>query len=222
MRRPLLYALLFLVPATFLATASGDIANSHHNFGKRVSGNQQQLCNPCHTPHNASTTELAAPLWNHQTTTASFTPYVSPTMNASVGQPGGVTKLCLSCHDGTVAIDSFGGLVGSQTIDYRAKTGVDLTKHHPVSFVYDSALASADGELWDPLTAPSGLGGTIAQDMLRDGRLECSACHDVQVSRSAGASCTACHPAHGSGYSNTLSLWKSNSQSALCLTCHKK
>ena len=202
----MLRAILLLVPATLLASATGDAADMRHDFGARSSGNRQQLCSPCHMPQQARTAGLVAPMWGHETTSASFTTYESPAPNASADRPGGVTKLCLSCHDGTIAIDSFAGLVEPRTIGRRGNAGVDLTRHHPVSFVYDSALAVADGELWDPQTTPSGLGGTIAQDMLRDGRLECSACHF----------------AHGGGRGETLALLKSNSKSALCLTCHKK
>lgn len=219
--RPMRWVLL-LASMAIAATALGDIAGSHHNFGKRVGGNSQQICNPCHTPHNASLTERAAPLWNHAVTTSTFTPYTSPTMDAPSGQPGGVTKLCLSCHDGTVAIDSFDGRNGTQMIVRQANLGTNLQMHHPISIRYDSALAAQDGGLWDPSTTASGLGGTIQSDLLRGDRLECVSCHDVHVSRSTGA-CSDCHGTHGGSlYKETKSLWKSNALSAFCLTCHKK
>src|SRR5512139_3263798 len=91
--------------------APGHMEYTHHGFGGP--GPEYQICQPCHTPHNADSTAQGAPLWNHEVTTASFQPYASPTLDASVGQPSGVTKLCLSCHDGTVAIDSFAGQTGS-------------------------------------------------------------------------------------------------------------
>src|SRR6185437_16726788 len=37
-----------------------------------------QICQPCHTPHNAKIlTDYVAPLWNHDLTTASYTMYTN-------------------------------------------------------------------------------------------------------------------------------------------------
>jgi len=53
-------------------------------------------------PHNANP---AVPLWNQTLSTgATYQPYASTTMKATVGLPTGSSKLCLACHDGTVAI----------------------------------------------------------------------------------------------------------------------
>ena len=216
-----LAVVLAVIPvfAILAANAVGDISQSHHDFSG-AGWSQGEICRPCHTPHHADTTVLDSPLWNHEHTNATFTPYSSSTLDALPGQPSGVTKLCLSCHDGTVAIDSFGGNTGSRMILPNYQVGPDLTSHHPMSFVYDTGLAAADGELHDPTSAPSGLGGTIDQDLLSNGRLECTSCHDVHISRNTSG-CTGCHFVHGMT-TKTLSLWKDNTGSALCLTCHKK
>ena len=208
--------------ATWTAVASAGIAGSHHDFS-RATWARQELCVVCHTPHHANMTVPQSPLWNHEVTSALFTTYASQTMDASPGQPGGPTKLCLSCHDGTVARDSYGGQSGTRMISSSALVGTNLSKHHPVSIVYDSALAVADGNLRDPATTDSGLGGTIEQKMLRGGRLECVSCHDVHVGRNTRG-CVGCHSMHGGGNYRleTLSLRKSNSASTLCLTCHIK
>lgn len=183
---------------------AGTIVGSAHDFSAQGwSGGE--TCVTCHTPHNASTSVSAAPLWNHAVTTATFTVYSSGTLNATVGQPDGTSKLCLSCHDGTVAIDSFGGATGSTMVSGGALVGTSLANDHPVSFTYDAALATSDGGLKDPATATSGLGSTIDTDMLSAGKMQCSSCHDVH---------------NGSGLANLLV--KSNAGSALCLTCHSK
>jgi len=80
-------------------------------------------------------------------------------MDSTPGQPDGVSKLCLSCHDGTVALDSYGGVNGSTIITGSALLGTDLSTSHPISMKYDAALASTDGKLWDPTSKDSGLGG---------------------------------------------------------------
>ena len=100
-----------LVAGASLASA-GTIVGSAHDFsGQGWSGGQ--ICVPCHTPHKANITVADAPLWNHALTAATFTLYSSPTLNATLTQPGGGSKLCFSCHDGTVAINSFGGTTDS-------------------------------------------------------------------------------------------------------------
>ncbi len=189
--------------------AFAQITGSAHDLsGGALSGGE--ICNVCHTPHNADATVTDAPLWDHEVTaTVAFTVYSSTTLDATVGQPSGVSKLCLSCHDGTVAVDAFGGAGGTTLIGAigtgSGDFGIDLSNDHPISFTYNTALATADGELFDPSTAASGITGTIDEDMLFSGNMECASCHDV-------------HNAAG----NTNLLLIDNAGSDLCLTCHDK
>lgn len=194
----------FLVACILLTgrVAWTDLQGSAHDFSSTAwSGGQ--ICVTCHTPHNSQT--AVVPLWSHGATTSSFSLYRSPTFRGSVTQPSGASKACLSCHDGTVALDTFGGRTGTTFIAGRTLLGVDLSNDHPVSFVYDSALAASADGLRDPTTSPSGLGGTIRDDLLFDGKMECASCHDVH-----------------NGRSQASLLVKGNSGSALCLTCHAK
>ena len=172
--------LLALMLAGGWGTLSGraELAGSVHDFSSE-SWSAGELCIVCHTPHNADLTEADSPLWNHELTTASFTGYSSSTLEATPGQPSGSTKLCLSCHDGTVALDSFGGSTGSTMIPGNASLGTDLSDDHPVSIVYDDTLAAQDGGLHPPSSTGSGLGRSIDPDLLKDHQLECSSCHDV-------------------------------------------
>ena len=121
-------------------------------------------------------------------------------------QPSGSSKLCLSCHDGTVALDNFGGTTTGTSFISTGLVGTNLSDDHPISFTYDAALATADGGLYNPTTALSGLGGTITVDLLRGGEMECSSCHDV----------------HNSYPANPSLLVITNAGSLLCLTCHDK
>ena len=195
----------------FATVANAEIAGSEHDFSGQGFA-QGQICLPCHAPHNASAQATAnVPLWNHAVSIQTYQLYTSDTIDAgspsgSLAQPSGVSKLCLSCHDGTIAIDAFGGNPGSQTITGNANIGTDLSNDHPISFVYDTSLALADGSLNDPSTALAGLAGsngTIEDDMLFGNRLECASCHDVH-----------------NKFGNESLLLKSNAGSALCLTCH--
>jgi predicted CXXCH cytochrome family protein len=195
--------------ASFAATSSAQsISGSAHDFSAAGWNGTGEICVVCHTPHAADTSVTDAPLWNHETTTAVYTLYTSATLDAAPGQPDGVSKLCLSCHDGTIAVDNFGGVTtGTQTIDLinpAVDVTTDLSDDHPVSFTYDAALATPPEQLFDPTTAPSGLGGTIDADLLFGAKVECASCHDV----------------HDAGFPSLLVM--DNTASALCLTCHDK
>lgn len=182
------------------------ITGSAHDFSGDSWNTTGQICLVCHTPHNSDVSVNNAPLWNHEITAATFTTYSSATMEASSGQPDASSKLCLSCHDGTVAVDNFGGETGgTHTIGGQANIGTDLNDDHPISITYDQNLATADGGLFDPTTTNSGLGGTIDEDLLIDAQVQCASCHDVH---------------NGSGVAKLLRI--SNAASVLCLTCHNK
>jgi len=182
----------------FATQAGAGILGTKHDFSAAGYGSTQ-LCIFCHAPHNAQTIP-EAPLWNHQSTTATYTLYSGPgTMNATVGQPGAVSKLCLSCHDGTVAIGNFGTVTtDTHRITGKSLLGTDLSNDHPIGFTYDNALAAADGYLVVPsIVVTAGL-------PLFNNKMECSTCHGVHDN------------------TNAPFLRKTNTASALCLTCHIK
>ena len=218
MRSKILAVFFFLIIAPFISKQSSDIypgiKDSHHDF-QGASYTNNEICILCHTPHNAISN--VTPLWNHELSIATYNLYSSSSLDAAIGQPTAQSKLCLSCHDGTVAIDNIGGSTGgTRFIRDFGYIGTDLRTHHPISFPYNSALAAADGQLADPSTEPSGLGGTIDEDLLRNGQMQCTSCHDIHLSRN-DQGCSGCHFNKPS-----LSIWKDNTNSALCLTCHKK
>lgn len=118
---------------------------------------------------------------------AVFPTYTSGTMDASPGQPSQTSRLCLSCHDGSVAVDPAG--VGGTT-----GFGPGLKDDHPIGFLYDRELVRRDGNLRDP--------SEIAPLRLFEGRLECLTCHDVhddrypamlRMSNSGSSLCLGCH-----------------------------
>ena len=192
-----------------MSAMAQNITGSAHDFSGDAWNSSGEICIVCHTPHNADITVSDAALWNHDIdNTTTYTLYSTTTLTATdLAQPSGVSKLCLSCHDGTVALDNFGGTTtGTNYVTGAFNVDTDLSDDHPVSFTYDSALASADGGLNDPSVDTTSLGGTIAADLLVGGtELECSSCHDV-------------HNAYG----NSSLLVIANTTSALCLTCHDK
>jgi predicted CXXCH cytochrome family protein len=160
-----------------------------------------EICVFCHTPHNASP---AVPLWNQTSSGATYTPYNSSTMVAAVGVPTGSSKLCLSCHDGTVALGKTlsRGQIAMQGVDAQGRMtgasviGTALGDDHPVSFV--------------PITGPQIVTPVVGSAVKLDqnGKVQCRSCHDP----------------HRMDIDNTTMkfLVQNNSSSALCLVCHQK
>ena len=187
---------------------AGSIAGTPHDLSGKGWGTTE-TCKFCHTPHAAQAV-AGAPLWNHQTTVASYTLYSSDTFKgaSTATQPGPTSKLCLSCHDGTVAIDSFatGGQINAGThmmpTTNRVGHASSLGSDHPISFNYDAALVALDPGLATPASASYvDAGRTIP---LYGSKLECASCHSV----------------HDNTYSKFLRV--SNAGSAMCLKCHLK
>jgi len=192
---------------------AGTIIGSPHDFRKLPWKRSGEICLSCHVPHKTKT--VPDPLWNHELSTQTYIVY-GKTHALTPGelvknQPDGISKKCLSCHDGIIAPDTYGGNTGG--IAYRFDKdymGTVPNNNHPISFVYDTALATKDGDLYDPSTKPSGLTGstaTITADMLFSSRMECSSCHDVHNTKAVPG---------------TKLLVKDSAGSALCLTCHNK
>ncbi|MDP1901514.1 MAG: cytochrome c3 family protein [Rubrivivax sp.] len=177
--------------------SAASITGSPHDFSGAGWGSNQ-VCIFCHAPHNANG---GTPLWNHAATVATFTLYSSQTLTTlTMAQPGGVSKLCLSCHDGTVAMDSYATRTGTEKMLGDGMLGTNLSNDHPIGFTYNAALAAADGGLVTPASASL----VVANVPLYDAKLECSSCHNVHDNALGGF------------------LRKSNAASALCLSCHTK
>ena len=116
---------------------------------------------------------IGMPLWSGLETVQSFTMYQSNSLDAEMeDQPDNSSRLCLGCHDGS---DTH--LTGGS-----ADLGTDLSRSHPISFVYDSDLANVDSGLKDP-SEQSTLGGTITEDLLDpEQKMQCISCHEVHSS----------------------------------------
>lgn len=201
----------------FVGTASADIAGSAHDlqsalFGTAADG---EVCVVCHAPHDNSNANGDL-LWNHTATSTTFLPYDSPSLDGASTGPGATSVLCLGCHDGTVAVDSYGGATGSLNIDGAggnfgdvAAFGADMGNDHPIGIAYSPGTgAGQDAEL-NPVTdvVTFGVGTGTIDTMLFTSVVECASCHDVHNTASAG---------------NNSLLVISNDGSGLCTTCHNK
>lgn len=194
---------------------AGTITGSAHDFSQSAWAGGR-ICVACHAPHKSDTSIADAPLWNHNMSSATYTLYSSATLKATISQPGGNSKLCLSCHDGTVAVDSFGGTTGTTMISGNSNLTTDLKKSHPIGFTYDTALATSNGSLHDPATKSVTIGsgtqtktGTVKSVLLYANKMECGSCHDVHNTFTVGGA--------GSGLVKV-----DQAGSKICLNCHNK
>lgn len=162
-------------------------------------------CFFCHAPHNVLAEQT--PLWNHQLSTQVYTQYSSTTYSQTGLQPqiGNPTKLCLSCHDGSVALGQTvtSGLISmSSGLSASSNLGTDMRSSHPFS----TATPFVDnGELKVSLFSSPPLTGAPEVKLIQ-GRVECTSCHDPHTPNldpvvqkflvrdsSNGQLCLACH-----------------------------
>jgi predicted CXXCH cytochrome family protein len=162
---------------------------------------EEQVCIFCHAPHRATGQR---PLWNRYMPPTHYRIYESSSTDARIDQPSGPSKMCLSCHDGALAI----GLVASQPpnepIVMSRRTippgpsnlQHDLSDDHPIGFRYDRALAARDTQIKNP-------------DLLTP---------QLPLGKHGEVHCTTCHDAHNNQLGNFLRM--SDVRSAICLSCH--
>lgn len=200
---------LVLIFASWLAgpvsAGTADVIHSSHNLSASgpgtVQSSETQVCIFCHAPHNVF--PEVQPLWNRFLPVQSYNPYSSSTMKAAAAMPSQTSKLCLSCHDGTVALGQTitSGLITTTGALSPAKNlTTDLSDDHPVSFTLTN-----NGELSPNLfLSPPVTGDPTVK--LRNGNVECVTCHDPHTPN--------LDPIAG------MFLVRPNSNSAICLACH--
>ncbi|ACM20098.1 cytochrome c, 4 heme-binding sites [Geotalea daltonii FRC-32] len=236
-------------------TEGTGVATSPHNMnlylpiasGGTTSGDpNQQVCKFCHTPHSARSTGETGynPLWNRNPVTQNFLPYNGLLKEDYMADPtyldkalslqavidpadmmDGPSRLCMSCHDGTTAIDSYAGKIGSFTPTapevvlaplgdgHSGESGGNLMNDHPIGFSYkqvaanDSFIRPANVDIgWVP--AADRKCTKIEELLYKADKLTCASCHDVHNT----AARTAAKPL----------LRVKMDGSKLCLTCHDK
>lgn len=173
-------------------------------------GDNGEICVYCHTPHSASAD--VASLWNK--TVLANTVYTMYSNPATIDAPSDNTTLtsaslaCLSCHDGTLAVDAVLNApgLGSDSRNFAGTTlmgaindgfgvvGQDLSDDHPIGM--DMTLAVTNDPDIQATTYP--LFGTD------DVRVECATCHTV----------------HSDEFGSFLV--ESNTGSTVCFNCHTK
>ena len=237
----------------------GGIIGSPHDFSQRTTwntdpANPATVCGVCHTPHHANPT--TGPLWGHDLVSGGtwqmYANGVSPgaaIKYSPASAPTGSSLACLSCHDGSIALNAYGSasapnrtgsaeyVTNGAAISFDQGLHQNLTHSHPISFSYQSIVGTGptqDKWIYDSanpvLTPTAGSPGfvygndmSIAGFLLnKAGNVECNSCHDV-------------HNQEGSPYNivNNPHLVKINGTapnsvnglqtgSLLCRSCHHK
>ncbi len=217
MRTRLILAMIAVLSA--LANGQADkrrLINSKHDFRpsssaaiRAASGPtaSDQLCVYCHTPHNANPGPL---LWNQKMSTSQFATYASSTMQSTVSPVTAQdsSKLCLSCHDGTIAL---GSTTSNGDIPFIQGAGFLLPSSSRSNIAGFAGLGFADDHPF--AFAPNYTNTQIKAPDPNDpvklvaGKLQCSSCHDPHNE--------ATDPVQADF------LVKKNQASAICLSCHE-
>lgn len=221
-----------------------------------------RVCAYCHTPHHAQGItnnatwkvnmggtdvdyNVYSPLWSRTIDSSKqFASYQSVTFNPTLN--GGKTydnligpsRLCMTCHDGATALDSYYGQPnngpkdsGDDQINYYGQNhfriGADggLSNDHPIGMIYnDYYKQSFNGtsyELKDPDASkfnspnPKSISDVLFEDPNNPGKfVTCASCHDVHNGKEVGNTT----PGSGRGYF----LRDTQNNSAFCIVCHDK
>lgn len=220
-----------------------------------------RTCVFCHTPHNARGADAdpthvnSKPLWNRADNTWNQSPYgwVTP-LNISVDGTNysmvfnddpliGPSRLCMTCHDGSIAVDSHlsnGSQAGTMKLTAARRSFVtNLAVTHPIGFKYSDAITARGlGELVPAtdgfIAAPSASlnsttfntqsRGALAKSNVKiadtlykapDGfsYMTCATCHDVHNTVNAKSDTGAVY---------NMFLRAREEGSAICLSCHIK
>ncbi|MCK4659044.1 MAG: hypothetical protein KAV82_05930, partial [Phycisphaerae bacterium] len=201
-----LFAGLVVGFATAVAPADESIVNSKHDLSARGPGpiravSENEICIFCHTPHNAAP---QTPLWNRENPRVHYRIYESSTTDARIDQPSGPSKMCLSCHDGSMALGNVLSQPQTHPIVMTARTippGAtdltnDLSDDHPIGFRYDRALTNRDRQIRPPELVT----------------------RDMPLGVHSEVHCTTCHDPHNNELGDFLRV--SDQMSAICVTCH--
>jgi predicted CXXCH cytochrome family protein len=197
-----------------------------------------QTCVFCHTTHGGAN---SIPLWNRANPTGTtyqlYTSSTSDVTTTGAAVAASVSGACMSCHDGTMAVDvllNVNGLPFTPAVTFTRQTGAkatysatgggasnlmsgglpfigtDLRNDHPVTIIYETARAARPAEFVTQVVS----GVKITVGTTNPLPLFGSSAGTATVE------CASCHNAHNNSLGNFLR--KANTGSAICVSCHIK
>jgi hypothetical protein len=216
--------LVLLASAAPVRGQAKSVVDTLHNLsvsgpGDITAVDETEVCKFCHIPHSAT---APIPLWGRPLPAESLR-YEVPGVRRQTGivepapQPDGSSRLCLSCHDGTIALGELTGrgnpvrMKGADrlTPGRRGFLGTDLSGSHPISFVIGDVPIDAPGR-------GRGMGVKPTHVMASD--------PDVRLDEKGKMQCTTCHSPHEDLHFEDGSVphfWVKPSVEEVCLTCHE-
>ncbi len=242
-------ATVALMPSVSKATLIGsthDFSSGTNGYATYIYGGSSQTynnpCQICHIPHKAPDAGLThAPLWNHAASqNSSYVTYDqgnSATFNAlNLTVTLGSSAACLSCHDGSVAVNqSYGATAPSQygstngatafyvptwAVETAAQTAGNYVRpsgagpylgYNNLTHMHPIGVSYPQAKTADPTLQAVPAPGTTFAQMLKgpSQTVECASCHDIH--QVIGQSSTISHD---------LIVDLNNAQ--LCETCHQQ
>ena len=212
-----------------------------HNFSNQ-GWSDNQICKPCHTPHNAKPTVYSTRIWAHAITNASYTVDAAGTKKNAADELDRVSRLCMSCHDGTVALGDYAyspNPAGGGNPGNGATLGTDLTINHPVGVDATYPVKT----YFKPTTDTKDTAGTITAKSAGVKTATTASLPLVRITTKDATGnitsdnfvvgCGTCHHPHGTRTGDTTVnppgsdplphlLRMPNTGSAMCLSCHNK
>lgn len=242
MKRVLLSVAALIVGVSLHAQVG--VVNTKHNmsasgtkYGTGSATTYSQVCKFCHSPHGANSgAAQLVPLWGHANTVQTYTMYGSnpnQTLKTTTvdAQPSGPSMACLSCHDGTVAVNArytygdansprwtYGNMNIANTAvtdDFDITAEAQGTATNQMGKLKHSIAGASKNDLstihpiaiqYDVAAMNGGLVpvASLVGVKLFNGKVQCASCHD----------------AHGTA--NSMFMRVTTTGSALCLACHIK
>jgi hypothetical protein len=207
---------------------------------------ETEICVFCHVPHSAR--PVGAPLWNRSMPTTDYVMYesdylrrmeypIATSLGVDNDTPGALSRQCLSCHDGTIAVGAVHklrynvlttpidmvGVDGSGMIPDTAAgfIGTNLTKHHPVGIVFDDTKSYTFND-----------GSTRDMELVYDATSAIKLFEYPSEPGKKYVECSSCHDPHKEGSNTKLEsnkFLRVDSEGSLgknfyktCISCHSK
>jgi hypothetical protein len=221
----IIFILCILLVVPYVTSAK--VSETKHNLSVSGPGpikavEETQICIFCHTPHSS---ESIYPLWNHEVSSfQSYINYWSPTLQAYDFEEAppidGFSKLCLSCHDGTIAIGAVLNreedilMSPSPYLDAQGRLlpgakgylGTDLSGGHPISFIFDEFLAAKRNDAGlTKLNWPISDNDVKLYPTQGGYGVQCPSCHDPHNNKAAGG---------------WPPFWRKETHDEVCMVCH--
>lgn len=181
-----------------------------------------EVCVYCHGPHGGPdwAGKPGFVLWNRDRPNPGYRmPEHAQSRMLQDPAPSDRSRICLSCHDGSIGLDVITNVPNSYTGPGAAATTIDeceschsggnpaggidwegvyfdpdMRKQHPISVLYDPSRRPGE---FQPAT-----GGSVGGVPLYEGKVECQTCHEPHSQQ------------------NGFFLRQSNLGGSLCLVCH--